>query len=251
MSIVRPYGDTTGDGMVQVSFTLPARRTTRSPRGPPPSWPTRWASTRRWWCTPSRWDRTSRSSSSTAGSTTSSTPRRSRSSSATIPLLTPQGGQRRHQAGAAPPAGRGRWLHRHRRAHGRHRRDPQHQGLRRREGPGVLPRAEGGQPRRPGLRARSWSPGPSEEKADAVLVSQVVTQRDAHLHNTREMSAAFREAYPERPTTAAGRRRPALRRGDGRGARRRPGLQPGHHARRGGLLPRPPARLDGTEGPAA
>lgn len=34
-------------------------------------------------------------------------------------------------------------------------------------------------------------------RADAVLVSQVVTQRDAHLHNTREMSAAFREAFPE------------------------------------------------------
>ena len=34
------------------------------------------------------------------------------------------------------------------------------------------------------------------EQADAVLVSQVVTQRDAHLHNTREMSAAFREALP-------------------------------------------------------
>jgi beta-lysine 5,6-aminomutase beta subunit len=34
------------------------------------------------------------------------------------------------------------------------------------------------------------------EKADAVLVSQVVTQRDAHLLNTREMSAAFRESYP-------------------------------------------------------
>ena len=30
------------------------------------------------------------------------------------------------------------------------------------------------------------------EHADAVLVSQVVTQRDAHLSNTREMSAAFR-----------------------------------------------------------
>ena len=29
------------------------------------------------------------------------------------------------------------------------------------------------------------------EHADAVLVSQVVTQRDAHLSNTREMSAAF------------------------------------------------------------
>jgi beta-lysine 5,6-aminomutase beta subunit len=36
------------------------------------------------------------------------------------------------------------------------------------------------------------------EKADAVLVSQVVTQKDAHVHNTEEMSAAFREAMGER-----------------------------------------------------
>jgi beta-lysine 5,6-aminomutase beta subunit len=44
------------------------------------------------------------------------------------------------------------------------------------------------------------------EKADAVLVSQVVTQRDAHLLNTQEMSAAFREAYPaaSRPVLIAG-----------------------------------------------
>jgi beta-lysine 5,6-aminomutase beta subunit len=44
------------------------------------------------------------------------------------------------------------------------------------------------------------------EQADAVLVSQVVTQRDAHLLNTREMSAAFREAYPsdERPLLIVG-----------------------------------------------
>ena len=35
-----------------------------------------------------------------------------------------------------------------------------------------------------------------EHGADAVLVSQVVTQRDAHIHNTTQMSAAFREAYP-------------------------------------------------------
>jgi beta-lysine 5,6-aminomutase beta subunit len=43
-------------------------------------------------------------------------------------------------------------------------------------------------------------------KADAVLVSQVVTQRDAHLHNTREMSAAFREAFPreKRPLLVVG-----------------------------------------------
>lgn len=45
-----------------------------------------------------------------------------------------------------------------------------------------------------------------EERADAVLVSQVVTQRDAHLLNTKEMSAAFREAYPaqRRPVLVAG-----------------------------------------------
>ncbi|MFC6089814.1 OAM dimerization domain-containing protein [Saccharothrix lopnurensis] len=43
------------------------------------------------------------------------------------------------------------------------------------------------------------------EKADAVLVSQVVTQRDAHVLNTREMSAAFREAMgARRPLLVAG-----------------------------------------------
>lgn len=44
------------------------------------------------------------------------------------------------------------------------------------------------------------------ERADAVLVSQVVTQRDAHLRNTREMSAAFREAMPasRRPLLVVG-----------------------------------------------
>jgi beta-lysine 5,6-aminomutase beta subunit len=44
------------------------------------------------------------------------------------------------------------------------------------------------------------------ERADAVLVSQIVTQRDAHLHNTREMSAAFREAFPaaRRPLLVVG-----------------------------------------------
>jgi beta-lysine 5,6-aminomutase beta subunit len=44
------------------------------------------------------------------------------------------------------------------------------------------------------------------EKADAVLVSQVVTQKDAHLSNTRELSAAFRESYPagRRPLLVVG-----------------------------------------------
>jgi beta-lysine 5,6-aminomutase beta subunit len=53
----------------------------------------------------------------------------------------------------------------------------------------------------PDLVARSRA-----ETADAVLVSQVVTQRDAHVTNTREMAAAFREAYPAgtRPLLVAG-----------------------------------------------
>ena len=44
-----------------------------------------------------------------------------------------------------------------------------------------------------------------ETRADAVLVSQVGTQRDAHLRNTRELAAAFREAMGEdRPLVVVG-----------------------------------------------
>ncbi|GAA3612967.1 B12-binding domain-containing protein [Kineosporia mesophila] len=44
------------------------------------------------------------------------------------------------------------------------------------------------------------------ERADAVLISQVVTQKDAHLTTTREVAAAFSEAYPagRRPLLVAG-----------------------------------------------
>jgi methanogenic corrinoid protein MtbC1 len=41
------------------------------------------------------------------------------------------------------------------------------------------------------------------ERADAVLVSQVVTQRNAHVHNTKQLSGAFHAAF-------AGARRPLL-----------------------------------------
>jgi beta-lysine 5,6-aminomutase beta subunit len=41
------------------------------------------------------------------------------------------------------------------------------------------------------------------EQADAVLVSQVVTQKDAHLRNAADLAAAFRSAY-------AARQRPLL-----------------------------------------
>ena len=82
------------------------------------------------------------------------------------------------------------------------------------------------------------------EHADAVLVSQVVTQRDAHLSNTREMSAAFRRRVRLAPA-AAGGRRPAVRPGRGSRSRRGQDLRPRHHARRGGQLPGP------RSGPAA
>ena len=44
----------------------------------------------------------------------------------------------------------------------------------------------------------------SAERADAVLVSQVVTQRDAHISNAREMAAAFGAAAAP-PRTRNGR----------------------------------------------
>lgn len=45
-----------------------------------------------------------------------------------------------------------------------------------------------------------------QEQADAVLVSQVVTQRDAHLLNIRAVAQAFAAAYPEgrRPVLVVG-----------------------------------------------
>jgi len=46
------------------------------------------------------------------------------------------------------------------------------------------------------------------DNADAVLVSQVVTQKNAHLHNTKQAAAAFHAEYPT--AVAAGMGRPLL-----------------------------------------
>ena len=51
----------------------------------------------------------------------------------------------------------------------------------------------------PGLVARARAEG-----ADAVLVSQVVTQRDTHISNAREMASAFDAAGPKRPLLVVG-----------------------------------------------
>ena len=63
--LVRPYGDTTGDGMVQVSFTLPLPHDKRA-EGAALQLAARWAWSPRSSSTRRPWDRTSRSSSSTA-----------------------------------------------------------------------------------------------------------------------------------------------------------------------------------------
>ena len=64
-TIVRPYGDTTGDGMVQMSFTLPVPAGPRA-EGAALQLATRWASSRRWSCTATPSTPATRSSSSTA-----------------------------------------------------------------------------------------------------------------------------------------------------------------------------------------
>jgi hypothetical protein len=91
------------------------------------------------------------------------------------------------------------------------------------------------------LVTRAWL-----ERADAVLVSQVVTQRDAHLSNARELAAAF-AAAPESEggftlAAAARNRRPAVRPVRGGRPRRGQDLRPRHDARRGCQLPGARAR---------
>ena len=127
---VRPYGDTTGDGMIQTSFTLPI------PFGP-------------------KADGAAQQLANKMGidpaMVVHSNPIGDDFTFFVVygsvkhlvdldevkvvereyPLLSPAEVNATVQEGVAAQAGRGRRLHRHGRAHGRHRRDPQHQGLRR------------------------------------------------------------------------------------------------------------------------
>ena len=166
-------------------------------------------------------------------SPTSSTSR-GRGRRARVPAADRQGDQHRDQEAAAPQARRRRRLHRHRRPHGRHRRHPQHQGLRRREGPGVLPRDQGGQPRRPGARARARRHGPGPRSARTPCSSARWSPRRTPTSTTRRRCrAAFREAYPagQVPLLVVGG--PRFEEGSAGVARRRPHLRPRHHPRRG------------------
>ena len=243
-SIVRPYGDTTGDGMVQISFTLPVparqarrgRRRCSSPRdGPGP----RDAS-----CTPRRWARTSPSSSSTAGSTTWSTSPRSRCVERGVPAAERQGDQPGH-----PHACCGRKLVVVGACIGtdahtvgidailnvkgfagekglEYYREIQVVNL------GAQVAVAGARRAAPGRRTPtpSWCPRSSPRRTPTCTTPS-------------EMAAAFREAYP----TRAGMR-PLLVVGGPRfdTVRRRPSSastasSAGHHARRGRVLPGPRA----------
>ena len=197
--IVRPYGDTTGDGMVQLSFTLPmphskiaegAAAQLANKMGIDPALVVHAKPMgdglhllRR--LRPGQPPRR---------------PEQGRGGRARLPAAHAQGGQRRDQALAAPPAGRGRRLHRHRRPHRRHRRDPQHQGVRGGEGPGVLPRAQGGQPRRPGLRAAARRAGPARRRPTRSWSPR--SSPSATPTCSTPARCRRRSASPTRPTSA-------------------------------------------------
>ena len=143
------------------------------------------------------------------------------------------------QVAAAPQARRRRRLHRHRRPHRRHRRDPQHQGLRGGEGPGVLPRDQGREPRRPGARARARRPGPGREggrRPGSARSSRSGTPTSTTRRRCGRPSAR-RTPRGRCPLLIVGG--PRFEERLGSRARRRPDLRPRHHPRRGRQLPRP------------
>ena len=168
-------------------------------------------------------------------------PARGRGRRARVPAADLQGDQRRDQEAAAPQARRGRRLHRHGRPHRRHRRHPQHQGVRRGEGPGVLPRDDGGEPRRPGARARPRQHGARGARRCRARLAGRHPEGRPHPQHHGDVGRLPR-GVPRRTGAAARRRRPALRGGVGRCARGRPRLRPRHDPRRGRVLPRPRAR---------
>ena len=122
-----------------------------------------------------------------------------------------------------------------------HRRDPQHQGIRGGEGPRVLPRAQGGQPRRAGLGAPPGRARPCREGRRRARVAGRHPARRPPAQHPGDVGGVPR-VLPFRQAAVADRRRTALRRGDGERARSRPRLQQGYDAGRGRVVPGPSSR---------
>ena len=205
-------------------------RTTSVPRARPSSSRARWASTRPCSCMPRRWAPTSPSSSSTAASTHLVDLDEVHVVEREYPLLTRQGRQPRDQkqlrrklvvVGAcigtdAHTVGIDAILN--------------IKGFAGEKGLEYYREIRvvnlGAQVLVPDLVARARA-----EKADAVLVSQVVTQKDAHIHNTTADVRGLPRGLPRRaacrsssPAARASRRAPSS-------PRRRPHLRAGHDAR--------------------
>ena len=219
--------------MVQLSFTLPIAHS-KAPRVPRPSSPTRWAWTRRSWCTPSPWGRGSRSSSSMAGSTTWSTCQGG-GRRAGLPAAHPQGGQRPRSSGRC--AGGWSWWARASAP------TPTRSASTRSSTSRASP-ARRAWSTTASSRSSTWAPRSrcphlveparaGEGRRGPGLPGGHPARRPPAQH-PRDVGGLPR-GLPGRDASAAGRRRPSVRRGDGRRAGRRPGLLPRHDARRGGV----------------
>ena len=155
------------------------------------------------------------------------------------PLLTPKEVNAPDQEAPATTAGGGGGVHRVRCAHRRHRCDPQHQGLRRREGPGVLLEPRGAQPRRAGVGPGAGGHGrDGQGRRRPRLAGRHPARRAPAQHQGDD--GGLPGGVPPGAPAGDRRRRPALRRVDGRRARGRPHLRQGHDTGRGRLVPGAP-----------
>ena len=80
-----------------------------------------------------------------------------------------------------------------------------------------------------------------EREADAILVSQIVTQKNIHVQHLTQLIELL-EAEGVRERFVLDRRRAAHQQRVRQGARLRRRLRAAHHAARGGVVPRPGSR---------
>ncbi len=162
--VIRPYGDTTGDGQVQVSFTLPVPFGSETQRARAEGAALQLAG---------KMGLDPRD----GGTRQGDRPRlhifhrlragrspgrhvRGDGGRAGLPAAECPGGEPAHPFGAGPEVRGGGGLYRDRRAHGGHRRDPERKGPRGRKRTGVLPGDAGGEHGSTGGRAGSAGPRP-------------------------------------------------------------------------------------------
>ena len=183
---LRAYGDREGDGMVQISFVAAGCRRPRARARPPSASPRCTASASR---SSPRWRQCAEGYSFFVVYGHSRARRRP-SRRSTCPRCAPRRSRARRSSSASRRGSAARSSSsapaRERRAHRRHRRDPQLQGLRGDKGlesyKGFEAYNLGAQVENEQLAARARA-----LRADAILVSQVITQRNCHKENGRAL----------------------------------------------------------------